>query len=101
VCYNSNMATLEELEKEVQEIEKRNQRVEADKAWEISSSRKIIISIFTYFFVGLFLSSVGIQRPWISALIPVIGFVLSTLTLPYFKNLWTEHFLEGKNKELN
>ena len=36
------------LEKELEKIKKRNKRVEADKAWEISKFRTFIVLLFTY-----------------------------------------------------
>ena len=36
-----------ELEKEIEEIKKRNIRVEKDKAWETSFTRKVCIAILT------------------------------------------------------
>ena len=44
-----------ELLKRIEEIEKRNKKVEGDKAWETSWLRKIIIMIATYFFAFLYL----------------------------------------------
>lgn len=41
------MSTIEELQQEVNEIKNRNQRVETDKAWETSWTRKIIILCLT------------------------------------------------------
>ena len=40
-----------ELEKEIEEIKKRNIRVEKDKAWETSFTRKVCIAILTYIVV--------------------------------------------------
>ena len=37
---------LKELEKRINDIEKRNKRVEGDKAWETCILRKILIIIF-------------------------------------------------------
>ena len=34
---------IKELEKRINDIEKRNRRVEGDKAWETSTLRKILI----------------------------------------------------------
>ncbi len=42
------MNTVENLEKEIAEIKKRNQRVEADKAWETSWTRRILVLVLTY-----------------------------------------------------
>ncbi|MDO8556243.1 MAG: hypothetical protein Q7R96_03655 [Nanoarchaeota archaeon] len=75
----------------IKEIHERNQRVEQDKAWETSMSRKISITLLTYIIMALFLLTIKTPRPWISACIPAIGYFLSTLTLPYFKNLWIKN----------
>jgi len=39
------MPSLEELQSEIETIKQRNQRVEADKAWETSWARRFIILI--------------------------------------------------------
>ncbi|OGD10081.1 hypothetical protein A2397_04560 [Candidatus Amesbacteria bacterium RIFOXYB1_FULL_44_23] len=80
--------TLEEAEKRLKIIEDRNKRVEVDKAWETSGFRKLLLITFTYLSIGLYMWAVGIDRPWLNAVIPSLGFLLSTLTLPIFKNWW-------------
>ncbi|OGY93960.1 MAG: hypothetical protein A2406_03595 [Candidatus Komeilibacteria bacterium RIFOXYC1_FULL_37_11] len=82
------MATIEELQLEIEEIKKRNQRVEADKAWETSWTRKIVISILTYIVIVVFFYFAGLPKPFINAIIPAFAFILSTLTVPFFKNWW-------------
>lgn len=92
------MATLEER---VEKLEDRNKRVETDKAWEISWSRKILIALFTYLAIALYLKFVVGIDPWINAIVPSIGFLLSTLTLPFFKRLWIQYIYrheKTKNK---
>ena len=42
------------IEEEIKKINKRNKKVELDKDWETSFSRKIIIAILTYFIIVLF-----------------------------------------------
>jgi hypothetical protein len=79
---------LEDLEKRLTKIEKRNKRVEADKAWETSYARRILLIIFTYLSIGIYMAVIKVDRPWLNAIVPTIGFLLSTLTLPYFKDLW-------------
>jgi len=59
------MSSIEDLEKEIHQIKERNKRVEADKSWETSKTRKIIISIATYIVIGLFLSVARIPDPWL------------------------------------
>lgn len=36
------------IQKEINQIKERNKKVEADKAWETSLSRKILIAILIY-----------------------------------------------------
>jgi hypothetical protein len=78
------------LEQRIEKIEARNIRVEVDKAWETSITRKVFIAVCTYIVVGLFLSIINVQHPWLSAVVPTVGFLLSTLTMPVIKNIWIE-----------
>jgi len=73
---------------EIESIKERNRRVEIDKAWETSWTRRGLISVFTYVAVGAYFYSIGVARPWVNAIVPTIGFLLSTLTLPWFKKVW-------------
>jgi len=83
--------TLEELENEIEKLKERNKKVEGNKAWETSWSRKVLLFIFTYLAIGLYINAIGIERPWLNAVIPSFGFLLSTLTLPFFKSLWEKY----------
>lgn len=83
------MADLEILEKRIANIEKRNSKVELDKAWEVSKTRKIILAISTYIIISLFLLVNKIERPFLNALIPSIAFLISTLSIPYLRKFWS------------
>lgn len=76
------------LEKRVSEIEKRNSRVEEDKAWETSLARRALVAAFTYLAVGAYFAAISIPDPWLNAVVPTAAFLLSTLTLPYVKSAW-------------
>ena len=82
------MANILDLEKRVETIEKRNARVELDKKWETSWKRRILLITFTYLSVGFYMNAIGVFSPWLNAIIPSLGFLLSTLTLPFFKRMW-------------
>ena len=82
------MTTTEELQTEIEEIKKRNQKVEMEKAWETSGARKITIAFFTYIVVVLFFYFAKLPKPFLNAIVPTLGFVLSTLTVPVFKKWW-------------
>ena len=85
------MAVLGALEKRLSAIEGRNRKVESDKAWETSYSRRLLLSLFTYLAIGFYLSAIGIPDSWLNAIVPAAAFMLSTLTLPFFKKLWLAH----------
>ena len=82
------MATLKQLEKEVKKIKDRNKDVESDKAWETSYTRRTLLMLFTYLAIGIYLQVINIPRPWLNAIVPSVAFMLSTLTLPFFRKLW-------------
>jgi hypothetical protein len=86
------MPSIEKLNFEIEEIKKRNQRVEVDKAWETSRTRKIIILILTYIVIVIFFFFAELPKPFINAIIPAIAFVLSTLTIPFFKKWWLKKY---------
>lgn len=72
-------------------IEKRNQRVEADKAWETSLERVILVAVLTYGSMCLLMWSLKIDQPWLNAIVPTAGFLLSTQSLSWFKQIWLKH----------
>lgn len=76
------------LEERLAVIEARNQRVEYDKGWETSWTRRLSIMVLTYIVVAFYLHFVIHVNPWINALVPVIGFLLSTLTISWLKQQW-------------
>jgi len=88
----------EELINRIEKIERRNQRVELDKAWEGSIVRKLLIVLFTYISIGAYMWAIGVNEPWLNAVVPSLGFTLSTLTLPYFKQLWIKKHEKDSSK---
>ncbi len=79
------------LEERVDKIEERNKSVELNKAWETSYTRRGLIIIFTYLAIALYLKFIVGINPWVNAIVPSVGFLLSTLTLPFFKSLWSKY----------
>ena len=82
---------LAKLEREVAAIKERNARVEADKAWETSWTRRAVVFIATYAVIALFLFAAGVPEPLLNALIPALAFVLSTATLGFVKEWWKKN----------
>lgn len=90
------MDELQELKNEIIEIKQRNARVEADKAWETSLARKILVAILTYVVVVLFFVAAELPKPFINPIVPTLGFLLSTLSISYFKTLWLKRGIKNK-----
>ena len=82
---------MENLEQRVQQIEERNRKVEQDKAWETSAARKVSLAVFTYLAIAVYLWVIDIDRPWLHAIVPTVAFMISTLTMPWFKKFWVRH----------
>ena len=79
----------EELEKEIEQIKQRNKKVELDKAWETSWVRKICIAVLTYFVVVLYSYIINkFSNIWLSSLVPVFGFMISTMSLKIIRKFW-------------
>ena len=82
------MEKTELLEKELEAVKERNKRVEADKAWETSGFRIGMICVITYLTASAVLFLIGMKDFYLGALVPVVGFFLSTLSLPAVKEWW-------------
>ena len=83
---------MEELKEKIELIEKRNKRVELDKAWETSFTRRICIAVLTYLVVVLYSYLISKNNNiYLSSLVPVIGFLLSTLSLGIVRKIWEKN----------
>ena len=83
---------LKDLEKEIENIKTRNKKVELDKKWERSLTRKICICILTYIVVIVYSYILrNYSNILLSSLVPVIGFTLSTLSLKYIRKIWEKN----------
>jgi len=82
----------EELQNEIIKIKERNKKVELDKKWETSWTRKICICILTYIVVIIYSFIVrNYDNILLSSLVPVIGFTLSTSSLKLVRNVWEKN----------
>lgn len=80
---------LRDLEKNVEDILERNKRVELDKKWETSNTRKVCIAILTYIVVIIYSFLISkTTNVFLSSLVPVMGFLLSTLSLKAVRKVW-------------
>ena len=80
---------LKEIEERIIKIEEGNKRVELDKSWETSLTRKICIMVLTYLVVITYSYVIrNFDNILLSSLVPVIGFTLSTLSLRFIRTIW-------------
>ena len=80
------------LEERIKKIEERNKRVELDKSWETSWTRKICIIILTYIIVIIYSFLIReYNYVLLTSLVPVIGFTLSTLSLKVVRRIWEKN----------
>lgn len=77
-----------QISKELAAIKERNSRVEADKAWETSWTRKIIVAVLTYLVIVSFFIIADLPDPFPNAVVPTAAFIISTSSLPIFKKFW-------------
>jgi len=86
----------QEAQQAVEILQARNTRVEADKAWETSLTRRAAITIGTYAIVGGYLSYLNVENAWLHALVPPMAYVLSTLSLPFIRGFWIKNLYKPK-----
>jgi len=77
-----------DFESRLKAIEDRNARVELDKKWETSWARRLSIAALTYLVVVGYLFVIGNDRPFINAIVPPVGFLLSTLVMKQIRKIW-------------
>jgi len=83
---------MKHLEQQIADILERNKRVEADKAWEMSWTRRLLITTLTYGIAVLFLWLIENPGFWLNAAVPALGYFLSTLSLPWAKRWWIRRY---------
>lgn len=84
-----------QIERSLQEIKERNTRVAADKAWETSWFRVLCIVVVTYIIASIVMYAIGVTNYFTSALIPTIGYFLSTRSLPLIKQWWIKNYYKN------
>ncbi len=88
-----------DIVEEIQKIKLRNKKVEADKAWETSLFRKLLVSILTYIVTAAVFYLIGVNNYYLSALIPTLGYFLSVQTIPYARDWWIKKYEKERKFE--
>lgn len=84
------MDEVAKLKQEIEKIKERNRKVEREKAWETSITRRLSVILLTYFVMVLVFSIIEVERPFINAVIPTLGYFLSTLSIGWAKQWWVK-----------
>lgn len=84
---------------EIEALKLRNQKVEADKAWETSWTRRVLIAGITYIIVAAWLAMLDVGHHMLHAIVPVLGYLVSIMTLPMLKTMWIEKVYRKGSKQ--
>ncbi|MFT7507755.1 MAG: hypothetical protein ACI92I_000923 [Acidimicrobiales bacterium] len=87
--------------KSFDDILNRNHRVELDKAWEGSKTRRGIIAGVTYIVAAAFMKSIGVDAFLLNALVPTGGYLFSTLSLAIVKDWWIQREESSSEPDLD
>lgn len=82
---------IKQLEAEIELLKERNRKVEENKKWETSNLRKVLIAITTYFVMCLVMYSIKVEDFYISAIVPTLGFLLSTLSFELIRKYFVKN----------
>ena len=66
----------------------RNKRVEVDKAWELSRTRTLFISVSTYLLIVIFLLLIKDNHPFLNAFLAAASYLISSETYGVLKKWW-------------
>ena len=86
------MMDMENLEERVRKIEERNEKVEVDKAWELSGTRTSFIAVSTYFLILIFMILIKDEHPYLNAFAGSVGYLISSATYGVIKKYWLKKF---------
>jgi hypothetical protein len=86
---------LQKIESILAGILERNRKVELEKGWETSRTRVVSILALTYVLMCLIFYVLGVQNYIWNAIIPTVGYFLSTQSLPVIKKRWLDRNTKG------
>lgn len=79
---------MEVLKNQIRILKERNFIKDRGKKFEGSYTRIGFIMIITYATISIYMSLIGVKDPLLNAIVPTVGFNLSTWSLPWVKRLW-------------
>ncbi len=83
---------MDSLQDALQAIQERNERVEKQKAWETSFTRRFFIALVTYATAYTYMRhGLGDMKAHLAAFVPTGGYLLSTFSLPIIREYWMKN----------
>lgn len=79
---------VELLAADLRELHHRNYEKDKGKQFEGSYTRVSFIMVITYFTLCGYMIAIGVSDPFLNAIVPTVGFNLSTWSLPWVKQIW-------------
>ena len=88
------------IEEEIASIRERNFEKDISKRFESSFLRVAVIMVVTYGIVFGYLYFLEVNKPELNAIVPTLGFNLSTWSLSFVKTCWLKRQREHDQLEL-
>ncbi|MCF7905583.1 hypothetical protein K9L63_00090 [Candidatus Gracilibacteria bacterium] len=79
---------MENLKHEIETIKERNNRVELDKKWETSWTRRIFLAVLSYVATYIFLRIIHAENAVYGAMIPAGAYLLQQMTVRPLRAFW-------------
>jgi len=81
---------LELLQTEIEALKQRNFEKDRGKEFESSYTRVIFIMVITYWTLFGYMCIIQTSNPFLDAIVPTVGFNISTWSLPFVKEWWIQ-----------
>lgn len=93
---------LDFLQREIDQLQTRNFEKDRGKEFESSYTRVVFLMAVTYWTLFAYMKLVlKTSRPFLDALVPTLGFNISTWSLPYVKEWWIQarhYYIHGESE---
>mmetsp|Transcript_28423 Transcript_28423/g.28731 ORF Transcript_28423/g.28731 Transcript_28423/m.28731 type:complete len:147 (-) Transcript_28423:46-486(-) len=93
-------AEVESIRVMLRDLDRRNEIKDRAKKFEGSWTRILFIMFITYLTLMGYMYLIDVPYPYLNAVVPTVGFNLSTWSLPHIKKLWlrwNEHHWNNNN----
>jgi hypothetical protein len=87
---SSILQRLAHIEKEIDALQQRNFEKDRGKDFETSYTRVFFLMFVTYWTLFAYMYIIGTNQPFLDAIVPTLGFNISTWSLPLVKEWWIQ-----------